>query len=231
MLILDIIHKETRSVPGNDFNYAPIRSLTDKLSNENWKNHIKRFGYSFIDDLFSGQHINIITCKTCGKDNQTFEVFNSLSLNIDQNNNSLNNSFAEYFKVEPIHDYECSNCRKKTMANKLSTIWILPKILIICLNRFSSDATSGATSGSSGKNHTMYELMNDISFYNTNLGRVSYRLKVIVNHIGSNINSGHYTSVIIEEGGKYWNIDDDNVTQIHPFNKSSVVYMLIYERV
>jgi ubiquitin C-terminal hydrolase len=104
----------------------------------------------------------------------------------------------------------------------MSTIWTLPKVLIICLKRF-------ADPNGTSKNHTVYDIMENISFHNKNLGKVSYRLKIIVNHIGANINSGHYTSVVIENE-RYWNIDDDHVTQINPFNKSSIAYMLIYER-
>jgi len=83
--ILDILHNETSELPTRSFvNYnSNDLSLINKF-NQSIKEHIQKLGYSFIDYIFSGSLISQTRCLECLLENTTFQVFNSLTLDIPQ---------------------------------------------------------------------------------------------------------------------------------------------------
>lgn len=212
MSILNILHKETK------INSKHHEKLF-KSMNQGWISHIKTFGFSFIDKIFSGQQVSIVKCP-CNHIVQTSEIYNSLNLSIS-NDSKLHTSFGQYFSPDTIPDYECDHCHNKTNATKMISILSFPDILIISLKRFTQQGQ---------KIQSNYEILTELSFNNINIGQLNYKLKVIVNHVGNSLHSGHYTSIIINSGNYYY-IDDDKIIQIQPITHSPIVYMFIYERV
>jgi len=219
--IINIIHKETKGLSSYKKRLTNETTLFEKLSNNCWEKYFTTFGYSFMDDLFSGQQVTIINCP-CGENQYNFEVFNTLTVNVDPDHTNLSDSFKELFSTEVIHEYQCDKCRCKTSANKQTTVWNFPEILVVSLSRHNK-------AHSLKKLNCNYDIMDTISFFNERIGRVHYKLKVMTNHIGFSTNSGHYTSVVIDNNNYYY-IDDDKITQVAPFSKSAIVYLFVYVR-
>ncbi len=96
-----------------------------------------------------------------------------------------------------------------------------PLITTICVNRFHQSRT-----GRLSKN-TAYVLCNRCTI----LTAIDGQLIVLILHIGSSINSGHYIS-IGKVGDIWFDCDDVKITKIelNNFCNSNTVYMLFYKR-
>lgn len=209
--IIDIIHNETKiKVPLSQLNYK----------NNTWIDYIKLNGYSVINMVYSGQLANILECVNCGNNRNIFEIFNSIDLEIpEEEPKGINNSFIDYFKTVEIGPIDCENCKTKSLQRKTTSIIYFPHNLILNIKRFNVNGT---------KNNCAYNIERFISFKLKDK-IIVYKLKVIIYHIGFSPNSGHYVSVLPLSDEKMLIINDEKIFETKMNTSSSYSYLLIYE--
>ena len=93
--------------------------------------------------------MSAIKCGNCNYESLTFDMFMDLSVPIASKSSykssyygssdsvSLSDCLAELTKEEDLDtDYRCESCSKRGNCKKKTTIYTLPKILVIHLKRF-----------------------------------------------------------------------------------------------
>ena len=116
---------------GNSSN-VPIVTIGNRF----WAQH-KDYNESIISETFEGMSMSILTCRECGGQSSTCEVFNCLSLPILPDQRCHLRDCLKYFTREENIEaaWECPKCNMKRPAKKKIVICKLPKILIIHLKR------------------------------------------------------------------------------------------------
>lgn len=138
--LLEVLNQENRvssTQPAKkaEFTVNPKFSIRD-----NWHLYCKqleRFDNSLIVGLFAGElHIEL-RCQL-GHTKYRFERFMDLSLPFKDTNNSTNISamLKGYFSEEFIEGVECELCHKKGKARRRMSVYHLPNVLVLHLNRF-----------------------------------------------------------------------------------------------
>lgn len=115
----------------------PRKAMEFKDSNTAW-DYYRKYNNSIIDELFAGQYISRVSCKTCGYISVAFDPFLDISLPIiPQKTKSVDDCLAAFTKEEEIKDsYTCEKCKSKGKASRRLSISRYPKILVIHLKRF-----------------------------------------------------------------------------------------------
>jgi ubiquitin C-terminal hydrolase len=116
---------------------------------------------------------------------------------------------------------------EKEEINKVTMFWNLPKLLVICLKRFSTD-------GKRKLQHLVnYPLTNlNLSKYvkGYNSKQYVYDLYGVCNHFGG-VQGGHYTAYVKHANEKWFHFNDTNVNQV-PTDQivSTAAYCLFYRK-
>lgn len=186
-----------------------------------WLNHIKR-EYSPLIDMFYGQLISQIVCGNCNHIHHNYEVYCDLSLPLPKNTMntySMDNVINSYFNDEVLQDcWKCDKCNVMSPSKKSIKLWRNPKILMICLKRFSSTLA---------KNNILVRapLELDLTQYTINTStHDKYRLKAIGNHCGSSLGSGHYNCCCRRTISGEWHAIDDAL--VRPATDAEVDFSL-----
>ena len=109
----------------------------------------------------------------------------------------------------------------KIAKNKVK--WELPKILIICLNRFDNNNNKLNT-------HISFDSILNLKKYTVLKDNSKYELYSICNHYGIT-NGGHYTSVC-KKNNKWYEYDDAKVLLIDEKNIfTENAYCLFYKKI
>ena len=235
MFILDLFHKslsyeiEIELTGSDDRDDNSQKNALLKQSINTWKNHYEK-GYSFIIETFNGLTINNVLCKNkeCNDISNTFEPFNSLSLNLN-NNTTLHDCFDDYFKdCDNIESWKCEKCNKSG-CSKNTKVWSLPDYLIIHLKRFNKDLSKNCNS----INYPLTDL--DLTKYicpeKLDKNKYIYDCYAINYHTGS-MEGGHYWSACKNLDNNWYNFNDCNVSR---YEKNSQLitkdaYILFYHR-
>ena len=140
----------------------------------------------------------------------------------------------EYFcsdeHLEKGNEWKCGNCEKRVNITKKFSIFYVPKILIICLKRFSK-----SDCGYYSKNNVLIEF----PIENLDMGKYicgpdkaysKYDLFAISQHFGGT-GGGHYTAVCKNIDGNWYSYNDSMVSQTTPSNAiDGSAYVLFYRR-
>jgi len=233
MSLLNIFHEEIK-YPISIVLEGKIKSNYDKLCLQGFK-HFDNFissNYSKIIELFYGTIINNLTCQTCNKTINSFEVFNTLSLAIVKSQISLSEKInlhsliANFTRSETINDFYCEMCKKNAVVIRQQLLWELPPILVFQFKRFTN---------------SMKKIIDDITIYDeidmkihlhdekiiNGSNNTIYELYAIINHMGS-YELGHYTSFCKNLNGSWYYYDNNNVSKVNIKVSSSNYYMLFY---
>ena len=171
--------------------------------------------YSEFMDLFYGIYLSEIVSKDkkkvySNKPEQYLILDLPIKGEIDQTLYECFDNYINYELLEGENSWYNEKTKKKEDVNKRIIFWSFPKILVICLKRFSED-------GSRKKmNKIDFPLKNlDLSKYvkGYNANKYKYDLYGICNHIG-NVNGGHYTSYIKTANGEWIHFNDDNLSKV-----------------
>ena len=143
----------------------------------------------------------------------------------------------EYFcsieHLEKGNEWKCGKCKNKTQIKKKFSLFYLPKLLIICFNRFSK----GGYGYGYGKNDEFI----DFPLENLDMGKYicesgpdkefsKYDLFAVSQHYGGT-GGGHYTAICKNYDGKWYSYNDSSVSSASPGNVvSSAAYVLFYRR-
>ncbi|XP_065063974.1 ubiquitin carboxyl-terminal hydrolase 8-like [Rhopilema esculentum] len=231
MFFMDGIHEDVNKVRKR---VPMIEQNNDNLPDDvaaisAWKDYSKN-NNSVIVDLFQGQFRSTVSCKTCGKNSVTFDVFSCLPLQLTSKSAcSLDGCVRAFTSPEMIggnNSWKCSNCKTYREAKKTIELWSLPPVVVVQLKRFSSD----------GIWHNKLQTNVDFPVSNFDMGRhlvgprrdkAKYELTAVVNHYGS-FESGHYTAYCANQN-KWFCYDDNVVSEIDKNKlKSSAAYLLFY---
>ena len=141
----------------------------------------------------------------------------------------------EYFcsneYLEKGNEWKCGQCNIRVNISKKFSIYYLPRLLIICLNRFSNNG------GYYGKNEELI----DFPLENLDMEKYicenapdrqysKYDLFAVSQHYGST-GGGHYTAICKNIDGNWYNYNDSSVSKASPEQVvSSSAYVLFYRR-
>ena len=234
--LLNVIHNDTlQSVV--KFKDNTLASKYVQQANFNWNNHFPKT--SLIAEIFYGQLVKKYTCRGCEHVHKNFDIFNSLCIPIVKKDYYIKDLLKRYF--ETVYQYlSCSNCGKEdinTDEHIVNTeIYKLPTMLILSLNRF-----SGSNSGNinyKNENNVYIDDSLDLSEYyaSTDSTSVHYTLHSIICHNGRTIDSGHYFTIVKNEGNECssWKCFDDNLAIVKQFDINitdlACPYIIIYEQ-
>ena len=151
--------------------------------------------------------------------------------NSDEGNKTLFDCL-EFFRQEEYlekgNEWYCKKCKKHQKAKKKMEIFYLPKILMICLKRFSNQRRFSWEKDNSFIDFPINNM--DLKDYViADKENVKYDLYAVSQHFGG-VGGGHYTAVC-KNLGKWYNYNDSSC---YPTNEKDVVsssaYVLFYRR-
>ena len=157
-------------------------------------------------------------CVGCKYKTPSLEKFTCLAIDIASVSEAsvpveLRTCIEEPWKTEYVGDRLCSECGHRG-AYKSTRIESVPRVLILQLKRFQLTETGYI------KNQALVKV--PLCF---KLKEHDYNVIGIVNHVGSTMNSGHYTADIKVENWKHCN--DRRITNIRTVEEdSSEVYLV-----
>ena len=185
--------------------------------------------------IYYGQLKTTVKCCNCKHLSISFNEFNSINLDLPENNLTNNNEitlsdlFGNYLKSEIFNDpknlFFCDNCKEYSVSTKKYSLYRLPEKLIIILNRYSSDGMK--------KNISVSFPLNDLKIKEKcSLKTYDYSLCSIINHYGIH-RGGHYNC--LNKINNNWFLIDDVNFKIINFNdntdlKNRESYILIYSK-
>ncbi|CAF3179937.1 unnamed protein product, partial [Rotaria sp. Silwood2] len=197
---------------------------------------------TIIDQIFNIKLLSSGQCPSCLYTFKKEEITNILLIEIN-NLNNLTDALAHFFDREVVSSFTCSNCCKCVKLDKRITINELSPILIINFKRctMSFDSTEKLS------HQVNYNELLDVSPYMTPYSLASsektekinssnnffYKLYAIINHIGDNLNSGHYYSHARSVDNCWFLVDDAhcaNVSSIEVLNHPEAL-ILFYANV
>tara|TARA_B110000483_G_C18206900_1_gene548269 strand:- start:3155 stop:4198 length:1044 start_codon:yes stop_codon:yes gene_type:complete len=220
ILLIDSFHNAlsrgvTMQIEGHE------KSTTDKLAVKCYEmlKTMYENEYSEIIELFYGIHISRITSKTREILSDRPEPFSILSLPIPNNKTpTLYDCMDEYCKKEELFGDDAwmnDNTNKKQDVYRGIIFWSLPDVLIIDLKRWNIKGNK-------------INVLVDAVLDNFNLSKYVqgykkeqyiYDLFGVCNHSGIS-DGGHYTAVIKNANGKWYNFND---TMVNEVNSSSII--------
>jgi ubiquitin carboxyl-terminal hydrolase 10 len=160
----------------------------------------------------------------------TFEPFTVLSLSLIRE--------KDYLPIETVngaieHVLRLEDLGKK--CTKQLSFSSLPPILIIQLKRFIFKQNSSTKQLELHKITRPLKIPSELILSQNN-SSFNYKIYGLVNHHGSSLNSGHYTSIIRRSNDSWSSFDDDTIIQSvnnnieSILNQNSSSYLLFYER-
>ena len=204
-----LIHQEESSkIPFNITNYIDIRSkIPSVIINQETKDAMCSKLDEQIVNYIKEKHEIIVNY------NAKYDIYDCIN---------------DFSSEKIIEDYKCPGCKKTCSCSGKTQIVISPKVLCIQIKRFGNNLNKR-------DNHITFPLNIDInSIIPSNLiasTKTKYKLKSVINHLGSNLNSGHYyTFAYSSIHEKWYNFNDENVNEITESEIStSNAYLLFYE--
>ena len=193
-----------------------ISSLLDKLENNDYCINLCLSSKS----KYSTEKILLNSCEKFVK-----------AKNEDLNLDTLINFFCSKEQLEKGNEWHCSKCDHRVEATKKISIFYVPRLMIICLSRFSK----GREYGYYSKNGEFI----DFPLENLDMGKYicgpdkehsKYDLFAVSQHFGGT-GGGHYTAVCKNYDGNWYNYNDSSCSRTSASNvASSSAYVLFYRR-
>ena len=127
--------------------------------------------------------------------------------------------------------WTCDKCMKNVQAQRKLTLHKLPKVLIICLKRFSKKIITinnvQAVQNQKIVSNVDCPISLNVSLYTNSTCDVGvYRLQGIVNHTGG-LSGGHYFAYTKNANGKWYEYNDASVREIQNIITPNA-YLLFY---
>ena len=198
----------------------PINTLLEKIESE------ECFLYLVLkpNTIYSIPKIKIDSCENA--DGPDYKKQETLTLD------DLFDFFCSDEYLDNDNEWTCLKCKNKVKAKKNFSLYFLPRILIICLKRFSREQSYF---GDYSKNN---ELIN-FPLENLDLGKYvcgpdknysKYDLFAVSQHFGGT-GGGHYTAVCKNYDGKWYDYNDSSCSLSSPERVvSSSAYVLFYRK-
>jgi len=231
--------------------YDSLTAIRNSLDNGNTNNendmkieNLKE--YSIIHELFYGQFINVIESLDGKVSRINYEVFTTLPIEININNEETELDLSECLKnfskpsiLDGENQWYHDETKQKYDAQKYMKILRLPNILIINFKRNIWDIDENSGNIVKRKNLTVikFPLTLDMKpyLYEPNLlnnqNDTLYELYAVSSHMGTNFENGHYFSNC-KIGDKWYVFNDDVISKINNISEiiNNRAYILFYKR-
>lgn len=183
---------------------------------------------SIVSDLFYGQLHGETKCPECNFVSCVYDNFSILTVPIplNQSNLNLHHTLASFVAGESLdsdNKWNCDKCKKDVEAQRKLTLHKLPKVLIICLKRFSkkfltiNDPKTGrpvqAVQNQKIVVNVDCPMTLDITPYTDDNKKRVYTLQAVANHTGG-LSGGHYYAYTKNANGKWYEFNDASVSEI-----------------
>ena len=198
----------------------------DEDSITNLLNKIKEGEYflNLIIDKNSNYSKDKINFNECRKI-YDIELFEKESLNLEK----LLDYFCTKENLDKGNEWRCGKCNQHVEATKNLSIFYVPRLLIICLNRFSKRRYGYEKNGE----YIDFPLENlDMGKYicGPDKDNSKYDLFAVSQHYGGT-GGGHYTAICKNMDGKWYDYNDSSCSTSSSSNVvSSSAYVLFYRR-
>jgi len=224
--LIDIIYERTKrkfSVKNNTTSNSLYKKLENNC-NQKWF-----ASYSPIMDVLYFQIIRQTKCSSCDNRNLNFENNSIIEIDIQEANDSVTNSLKRYFDTITVNDWTCDKCQMNSEKNlTFQQLWYIPEILVISIKRFKY------VNGKMVKLKYPMSICDIIDIENYCLKMETsykYKLKCVINHIGSSY-YGHYNTDIVIDENRSIKIDDLNLKlNTNKIKDVNNCYVLFYEKV
>jgi ubiquitin carboxyl-terminal hydrolase 2 len=210
-------------------NVSPLPPMTLSAVN-GWKAAFEK-QYSPLTDLIFGLYRIQYTCSGCKTVHTRWETFNTLKVSLARNQSgqilSLLECLQQELKDEDIEGYHCDACKEKPVARKSTTIWRLPKVLILTLKRFTPmGGKDGAPIQYDGTPLNFASVFSPESFEETK--KKQYKCFATIDHHGHHM-GGHYTAQALSPVWHKWHhYDDETATELDKPQFGSSTYILMF---
>eukprot|EP00388_Colpodella_angusta_P005822 GDKJ01017735.1.p1 GENE.GDKJ01017735.1~~GDKJ01017735.1.p1 ORF type:complete len:600 (-),score=86.30 GDKJ01017735.1:83-1831(-) len=241
--ILDVLHEDLNLIKKKIYVEDPDifrEHLMEKpwmdFAEDAWQRHLNR-NHSLIQERCHGLLFSRVKCKTCGHFSIRFDPFSILSVSLPRNASriTLHDVLDEFLypeKLEGDDRWYCSKCKTHRDAEKYMRLVRTPDLLIIHFKRFDVGSMynlrKNDTTITFDVNESIdlkpYFLEHDTLFDRERLStklfpypmtNSQYHITSILNHHGSSLNFGHYTSFVFNEIASSWqHCDDQNVRSV-----------------
>lgn len=195
--------------------------------------------FSIITQNFTGLFHSIVTCEKCQNKTHSFEPFNTITLEIPDNEQKdisiydCLRAFTKDEQLDGINMYNCVSCNCNTVSKKNISFWNVPNVMIITLKRFALNSVRIHKINS----YVSYPLILNMSTFvsNQNNQQILYKLTAVIHHYGG-INGGHYISYCMMDDGEWYQFDDGCVRKIDASKVNDIIitdssYIMMYEKI
>lgn len=216
-----------------------------KKAHKDWEAHYKN-RHSIILDIFSGQQQTKTLCPNCEHISYRYDPFVDFNVPLPHNDTSFGSpasytlydclgQFTKINKLDIDNLYHCDKCNSNSQATQIHSIWKLPNVLTIKLNRFKYTVQNGKYSQDKINDFVFYPLNDlDMSKYisspiDTN---TRYKLFGISCHRGSP-DMGHYYSYCLNQIKNQWYMfNDDSASEVLDYDDlvTDDAYILFYQK-
>ncbi|KEF54467.1 uncharacterized protein A1O9_09634 [Exophiala aquamarina CBS 119918] len=218
-----------------------------------WKRYEHR-DYSYMSSLFAGQHASRLRCLTCKQTSTTYEAFYSISIEIPRTGTGhIYDCLNSYCREEKLSEqWRCPYCKCEREATKQIILTRLPQFLVIHFKRFAASKHEKAKKIHTPIEFPLYGLnMDDFviprppavpdqdgSIDLATTPPYSYDAYGVLRHLGNSGDSGHYISIVKDQGRGSWRkFDDERHVDLDPNKLSprdrlqnSEAYIVFYQR-
>ncbi|XP_010530035.1 PREDICTED: ubiquitin carboxyl-terminal hydrolase 21-like [Tarenaya hassleriana] len=213
-----------------------LQSFLDKLERccldpGNKSGYVTSQGVNVVQHVFGGRLVSRLRCCSCNSFSDTYENSLCLSLEIEDVDN-LASALESFTCVEKLEDqFTCDSCKEKVSKEKQLMLDKLPLVAAFHLKRFKND---GFFMEKIFK-HVEFPLELNLQPYMSggqeNEVCTTYHLYALVEHIGSSLTYGHYSSYVRSAHETWHKFDDSQVTRIEEGSVlSQDAYILFYAR-
>ncbi|GMT02390.1 hypothetical protein PENTCL1PPCAC_24564 [Pristionchus entomophagus] len=166
-----------------------------------------------IAERFNGTQTSSLRCK-CGHHSDNTTKFSALNLSID-GHTTLSAAIAGYFADERLSDFACSGCGKRGGVVRETCIDHLPPVLLLSLNRYVYDSTTGRRKKLKTPLQYPRALHVDGLPHKERLSGAdsSYELSAVMVHEGDNADCGHYWDIIRHPYSGVWFKYNDKIVK------------------
>uniref|UniRef100_A0AC35UDN9 USP domain-containing protein n=1 Tax=Rhabditophanes sp. KR3021 TaxID=114890 RepID=A0AC35UDN9_9BILA len=167
-----------------------------------------------IEQVLSGTMRNEIHCPNCKSMKVNYERYRELNVSLPSiafkkgqvPTLTMTRLFNYFFEPEELDGYKCEECKTTVTAIKKSILLRAPNVLLIQLKRFNFYGKKIKTNLK-----TEMEINLQPHMYNSS-APMKYKLQSYIEHHGTNIAFGHYTTVCRDLAqNKFSHYDDDAV--------------------
>jgi len=169
-------------------------------------------------------------CMACERCVTKAESFNALGTYIPDHSAAANLQDMVDDITEYIDDFTCPDCARVRVYVRETRVQTPPEVLIVQIRRYGGTMVGNAE-GVLNFEATKLECQVVTPLTGLKVAGREYRLHGIINHMGLTPNAGHYTATVLDEGGQWFNYNDEVVTEVSAgsvIQPSEDVYLAVY---